>query len=626
MKRIFCWLSAIVILSCQTAWADDSGDARAEYIRSHYAKYEYRVPMRDGKTLFTSVYIPYDHSRKYPILMQRTPYRVAPYGAGKYKTQIGPTEAFEKEGFIFVFQDVRGKFMSEGQFVNMRPQDAEERGGDAVDDATDTYDTIEWLVNNLPYNNGKVGMLGTSYPGYYSTVGVLSGHPALKAVSPQAPIANWFFDDFHRNGAFVLPMAFKFFDFFDQPRDELYTNWPQGVQLKTPDGYRFYKELGPLSTVNDKYFHRTRPFWNDLTEHPNYDEYWQSRNVLSQIEDIDTQVLIVGGWFDTEDLYGPLKTYQAMQKAEDDGNVRIVMGPWTHGGWHRTDGTHVGDATFGFSTSKWFQNNIELPFFLHYLKGAPEPKIAEATVFETGADRWRQFSTWPPKNVRDTTWYLHQGEGLDQQPSSADQQPIEFVSDPNKPVPYTKEVLTGWAKNYMGEDQRFAASRPDVLVFESKPMEQDLTVAGEITADLWVATNRTAADWVVKVIDVEPGFDEQSQSINPDGDQQTLVRWGVIRGRFRDSFSDPKPFTPNKPTQVKLVLNDILHTFQKGHRLMVQVQSSFFPFIDRNPQTYVDNIFAAKPEDFVKATHKVFVSGDHQSRIIVPELPGQQRP
>lgn len=617
MKAITYRLAMILVLFISTSSfaADDKSDPRAEYIRANYTKFEYQIPMRDGVKLFTSVYIPNDHSQRYPMMFQRTPYRVAPYGASKYKTRLGPSESFEKEGFIFVFQDVRGKFMSEGEFVNMRPQDAYKRGKSATDDATDTYDTIDWLVNNIDNNNGKVGMWGTSYPGYYTSVGAINSHPALKAISPQAPIADWFFDDFHRNGAFVTPMAFIFFDTFDKQRDGQFAYWPKGMDQVTPDGYQFFKDLGPLSNVNKNYFNGERPFWNEVIAHPNYDEYWQSRDVLQHLSNTKPATLVVGGWYDTEDLYGPLYTYQTMSHENEKSHIKLVMGPWSHGQWNSTKGgASLGEASFGFDTSKWFQKEVLLPFFKQHLKGEGDAKLATATMFETGSNRWRTFDSWPPKAGQSHTLFFANNEKLASQNTASGAS--EYISDPNKPVPHSAKVSRGWDKPYMVEDQRFAARRPDVLVFETEVLKEDLTIAGAIDLDLWFSTNKTAADIVVKLVDVFPGKDDNTNSVDrATGNRHELVRWSVIRGRFRESMSEPIPFVANQPTPVKFDLYDVLHTFKRGHKLQIQIQSSMFPFIDINPQNYVENIFEAKQQDFVKAMHTIYHSAQYPSAI-----------
>lgn len=611
-----CMALSLLAAPVASSYAAKKENPRAEYIRANYTKYEYQIPMRDGTKLFTVVYSPKDRSKTYPMIMQRTPYTVGPYGSDKYKTRLGPDAMFEKEGFIFVFQDVRGKFMSEGEYVNMRPQDAYKRGKKAVDDATDTYDSIDWLVKNVDNNNGKVGMHGTSYPGYYTSVAAINSHKALKAISPQAPIADWFFDDFHRNGAFVVPMAFLFFDTFDKQREKPHAHWPEGMKRETTDGYDFFLKLGPLSNVNKKYFHGKRPFWNELTEHPNYDEYWQARNILPHLNKVKPATLVVGGWYDTEDLYGPLETYQSMSKNNKKDNVKMIMGPWYHGQWNRGKGNKLGEADFGFDTSKWFQKSVLLPFFNHHLKGKKDPNLAKATMFETGANRFRHFDAWPPKNAEKETLFLDEKQVLVASKPKHSESASDWVSDPNKPVPHSAKISRGWDKPYMVEDQRFAARRSDVLVFETPVMEQDKTIAGAIDLNLWFSTSQSSADIVVKLVDVFPSINENTDKVDRErANRHELVRWGVIRGRFRDSMSDPKPFVPNKPTKVSFELYDVLHTIKRGHKLQIQIQSSMFPFIDRNPQHYVDNIFNAKEVDFVKATHKIYHSAKYPSSI-----------
>ena len=610
LMLLLCFLSS----SFYTIAQENKVAPRAEYIRANYQKFEYKIPMRDGVKLFTSVYIPNKTNESFPILMSRTPYRVAPYGSDKYKTSLGPSESFEKEGFIFVFQDVRGKFMSEGEFVNMRPQDAYKRGKKATDDATDTYDTIEWLVENIDQNNGNVGMWGTSYPGYYTSVAAINSHPALKAISPQAPIADWFFDDFHRNGAFVTPMAFLFFDTFDKQVDGLQTTWPDKMKSVTPDGYEFFRNLGPLSNVNKNYFNGTRPFWNELIEHPNYDDYWQARNLLPHLTKVKPATLVVGGWYDTEDLYGPLSTYKTMSKNNKKDHIKMVIGPWSHGQWNRGKGDTLGEANFGFDTSKWFQKEVLLPFFNQHLKDQKTTDIATATMFETGSNRWRNFDTWPPKNTTTNELFFAENETL-----TADKNTngfSEYISDPNKPVPHSANISRGWDKPYMVEDQRFSARRPDVLVFETPAMTEDMTIAGALDLNLWFSTSQSSADIVVKLVDVFPGIDTNTGKVDAKtGNRHELVRWGIIRGRFRDSMETPKPFVSNQPTPVSFELYDVLHTIKRGHKLQIQIQSSMFPFIDLNPQKYVDNIFEAKEEDFMKATHKIYHNAQQPSSI-----------
>ena len=625
---------------------DDESDATAEHVRSHYVKREVRIPMRDGVKLFTSIYEPVDRTRRWPILINRTPYSVRPYGADDYKRRLGPTDAYAEEGFIFVYQDVRGKYMSEGEFVNMRPQLAVKDGPRDVDESTDTYDTIAWLVGNLENHNGKVGLWGISYPGFYASAGAIDSHPALAAVSPQAPIADWFLgDDMHHHGAFILPLTFNFFAAFGQPRPEPTTGEDiVYLDLGTTDGYRWFLDLGPLANADEKYLEGDVAFWNEVVAHPNYDEFWQSRNLLPHLKGVGAAVLTVGGWYDSEDLYGPLYTYRSIEDKNPGIWNSLVMGPWPHGGWTRGDGRSLGDADFGFATGAWYVDNVELPFFRHFLKDGPKPDLPEALMFETGADRWRRFDAWPPRRLEQAKLHLHAAGGLSFEPpaagdpastggdtAAADAPPAHdaYVSDPAKPVPYTQRPVVRWSPNYMTEDQRFAAQRPDVLVYQTEPLAEDLTLAGPIVADLWVSTSGGDSDWIVKVIDVEPsdeprwkrwadrprGADEDDQR-----DAQLLVRAEVFRGRFRNSYEVPEPFTPNEPTKVSFELRDVLHTFQRGHRVMVHIQSTWFPLVDRNPGTWVDNIFEATEADFVPVTNRVYRTPEMPSGVKVGVL------
>lgn len=607
-----------------TASAKNTQNERADFIRSHYSKYEVRIPMRDGVKLFTSLYKPIDASpnKKYPLLMLRTPYGVDPYGPDKYREKL-MSEPLEREGFIFVWQDVRGRNASEGDYVNMRPH-LDKKGPKDIDESTDTYDSIEWLVKHIPECNGKAGLAGTSYPGFYASAGAIDSHPALVATSPQAPIADWFIgDDMHRNGAFSLQLSFGFFAGFDAPRPKpVYGAEWKPFDMGTPDAYQFFLHAGPLAESEKTHFKGDRPFWRDIVTHPNYDDFWKSRNLLPHLQNIKAATLVVGGLFDAEDLYGPLQTYKAIEKQNPKTQNSLIMGPWRHGGWHRTQGDKLGAMNFGFETSRVFQE-MELAFFKHHLKDGPDPNLAEAVIFETGANRFRRFDTWPPKTLKSTKLYLHpDGKLAFDAPNEATTD--EFLSDPAKPVPYSALMQPRYTADYMAEDQRFAASRPDVLVYRGPVLEQDTTLAGPLTADLWVSTTGTDADWIVKLIDEHPGKsgdDDEEDKEHPRGSEHVLVRGEPIRGRFRDGFETPKAFVPNEPARVKFVLNDVLHTFKRGHRIMIQVQSSWFPVIDRNPQTFVPNIFEAKDSDYVKATHRVHRGKDMPSSVEVGILP-----
>jgi uncharacterized protein len=581
-------------------------------VRDHYAKREVKIPMRDGTKLFTAIYTPRDSTRTFPILMSRTPYSVSPYGEEAYSSQLGPASVFQQEGFIFVFQDVRGRMMSEGEFINMRPQRAV--SGAAVDESTDTYDTIEWLLQHAERNNGKVGMWGISYPGFYAAVGMLSGHPALKAVSPQAPITDWFQgDDFHRNGALWLPHAFNFMTSFGKPRPGPTKDWSPGLDHGTSDGYEWFLRLG--TTAATRRYTQDIPFWNEMLDHPTYDAFWQARNLRPQIKDVKPAVLTVGGWFDAENLYGALQVFRTVEGQSPATDNRLVMGPWFHGGWERSKGDHLGPVQFGADTSDWFQIEVLFPFFMHHLKGAKVPELAKATVFETGVNRWHQLKAWPPKGTTNATFYFQASGRLSLAPPSPEGGADSFDSDPAKPVPFIENVAIGMTREYMTADQRFAGRRPDVLVYQTEPLAEDLTCAGPLRPELFAATTGTDADWVVKLIDVYPDsfrnadFKEDGASwervSNPMGGYQQLVRGEVMRGKFRDSLEKPAPFTPGQPTHVAWAMNDIFHTFRKGHRVMVQLQSTWFPLMDRNPQVFM-NINEAKAEDYKKATHTVF--------------------
>lgn len=602
---------------------DMPDEARAEYIRANYSKFEYRIPMRDGTKLFTCAYIPNELGDKtWPLLLVRTPYSVGPYGLDQYKDKLGPSAEFEKEKFIFVFQDVRGRYMSEGEFVDMRPQNAG-NGPKDIDESTDTYDTIEWLVKNVPRNNGKAGLWGISYPGFYAAMGTIDAHPALKAVSPQAPIADWFWDDMHRHGAFNLNLSFNFFSGFGQKRPEPTTEDAEGFEWETEDSYQFFLDLGPVRNVEEKYFKGEIPFWTEIAAHPNYDEFWQARNVLPHLKKIKPATMIVGGLFDMEDLYGPMKIYREIEKNNPGAYNVLVFGPWRHGGWMRTEGDQLGTADFGFKTSQFYQQEVDLEFFKHFLKGGPKPDLPEALVFETGANRWRTFEAWPPKEKKAQKLYFHEGGRLSFEPPTTTGED-SYPSDPAKPVPYTTKITHRWNPEYMTEDQRFAAWRPDVLVYQSEVLEEDVTLVGPLRADLWVKITGDDADFVVKLVDIHPGRHPEAED-DPDkaelGGKHMLVRGEVIRGRFRDSYSQPKPFKPGEPTRVAFELQDVLHTFKRGHRIAIQVQSTWFPLIDRNPQKWVDNIFEAKAEDFIKATHTVIHSPEKPSGVEVGVLP-----
>ncbi|CAH0336192.1 Cocaine esterase [Flavobacterium sp. CECT 9288] len=585
-------------------------DSKPNYVAENYTKKEVHIKMRDGAELFTSIYAPKDTSKKYPIIMQRTPYNSGPYGADKMKRSISPSETMMKEGYIVVYQDVRGRFMSDGLYDNMRGYVPNKKSKTDIDEASDTYDTIDWLVKNVPNNNGNVGTWGISYPGFYATYSLLSNHPALKAVSPQACIADFFFDDFHHNGAYLLSYWKVTPLFGPQKKARTTEPWYTFTNTGTNDDYQFFLDAGPLSNL-DKYYGADNEFWQQLKDHSSYDDFWQKRGILQHLNNIKPAVMTVGGWFDAEDLYGPLNTYSTIEKSSKNYNT-IVMGPWSHGDWARNSAKQViGNINFGDSISGFYQKNIEANFFRHFLKnnGKGENTLPEAYVFDSGKKEWKTYDAWPPKNTEKKAFFM-QDNKLSQM-AKKNFAFEEFISDPKKPVPYSEDVkqqgLT--PRKYMTDDQRFAARRPDVLVFETEILTDDTTLAGDILAQLQVATTGTDADWVVKVIDVFPNEEPETKEIAPHlkmSNYHMMVRSEVMRGRFRNSFSKPEPFVANEKTAVNVKLQDVFHTFKKGHKIQVQVQSTWFPLIDLNPQTFVENIFYAKPEDFQKQTHKVF--------------------
>lgn len=612
---VFGWLLFAALLPAQQAPLAD-----------RYEKKEFQIPMRDGTRLFTAVFLPRDKSRNYPFMINRTCYSCNPYGEEMYPGRIGPSRAMEDEGYIFVRQDVRGRWMSEGTFDNMRPHVP---GDEAIDESSDTWDTIDWLVKNIANNNGKAGMWGISYPGFYSAAALPEHHPALVAVSPQAPISDFFFDDFHHQGAYLLSYFMATPTFGYQHPGPTKEKWYPEVNPSSRDGWQFYMDLGPLKNA-DKYFGKDNFFWQEIVEHPNYDEFWQKRSVLPHLKNVSANVLVVGGLFDAEDLYGPLNIYRELEKNNPQMHNTIVMGPWGHGDWSRGSSfQRVGYMPFDTETAVQFQNEIEAPFFRHFLKGeGPRPNY-EARFYDTGLRRWSTFEQWPPAQAQVRKLYFDAGRKLVDQPASQQEGFDEFISDPANPVPYRdrKDIrLQFTPREYMTDDQRFAATRPDVLVFETPVLTDPVTLAGNLSANLFVSTDQSDADWIVKLIDVFPE-DHPQLTGTPDGinlaGYQFMVRSEVLRGRFRNSYSQPEPFKPGEVTTVKVPLQDVHHTFKPGHRIMIQVQSSWFPLIDRNPQKYVENIYKATAEDFVSATHRVHRSTAAPSHIEVLVVPSK---
>ena len=597
-----------------------------DYVRVNYTKHEFYIPMRDGVRLFTQVYAPKDAAQKYAFLLNRTPYSISPYGADRYMNADGTWLNFFKEGYILVRQDVRGRWMSEGVFEHVRPHKAVKSGTNDIDEATDTYDTIEWLVKNIPGNNGRAGMWGISYPGFYAAAGMIDAHPALKAVSPQAPVADWFTsDDWHHHGAFLLAHAFGWFSgagcVFTKPT----TVSPCApFDRVTNDGYEFYMRLGPVRNANEKYFKHSMPFWDEMMKRDFKDDWWKARNIRPHLKNIKPAVMTVGGWFDAENLFGALEVYRATEKLSPGATNLLVMGPWVHGGWGGGKGDVLGDARFDANTAEFYREKIELAFFNHFLKDKGAMELPEAYVFETGANKWRQFDAWPPRGVTQKSLYLRADGKLSFDPPAevADATYDEYVSDPKKPVPLTPGIASGMAVRYMVDDQRHAARRPDVLTYVSDVLEEDLTVAGPIWPSLHVSTTGTDQDFIVKLIDVYPDRfpDAQGSTNNTLGGYQQLVRGEVMRGKFRNSLEKPEPFAPGKPTKVEFEVYDTFHTFRRGHRLMIQVHSTWFPFVDLNPGRFM-NIYEATEADFTKTTQRVYRSRSMPSAVRVGVLP-----
>ena len=622
-------LLAIFILSTQILRGQNAASDSA-FVRDNYSKREVLVKMRDGISLFTSIYTPKDKSKKYPILLKRTPYTIAPYGDSAF-VQAFQNHVLMRELNIFAFQDVRGKWLSEGNFVDIRPVISDRKTNQDIDESTDLYDTAEWLVKNAEGNNGRVGVYGISYPGFYATNALVKSHPSVKAVSPQAPVTDWFIgDDFHHNGALMLMDGFSFYVNFGRPRPKPITKMDSYVDTKIVDNYDFYLKMGALPNYKKQWMGDSIQFWNDLMSHPNYDDFWKKRNIRTHLKGQTTASLVVGGLFDAEDCFGAWRTYQAIEQQNTPSvSNRIVMGPWFHGAWGgRSTGEFLGNVNFNSKTSAYFQKEIEAKFFNFYLKDEGTiTDLADASVFETGSNKWTTYNVWPPKESQVNNLYLHQnGNANFVAPSISSMgrgdNPNfeEWTSDPAHPVPYTEDVHSNRTREYMTDDQRFAARRPDVLTFQTDILTEDMTVTGPIDANLFFSTTGTDADLVVKIIDVFPQDAPQWEGSKvPQAGYQMLVRGEILRGKFRNSFEKPEPFTPNEVTKVKYQLPDIAHNFKKGHRLMVQIQSSWFPLVDRNPQQFL-NIYEAKDSDFKKANHRIYFNANAASFIALPVL------
>ena len=594
------------------------------YIRNNYIKIEKQIPMRDGARLFTIIYVPKDESKKYPIMFDRTPYSAGPYGEGNYKMTLGPSMLFAREGYIFVYQDVRGRYMSEGQFVATRPYIPNKKNKTQVDESSDSYDTIDWLIKNISSNNGKVGTWGISAPGFYTTMTTIDAHPALKAASPQAPVTDWFMgDDRHHNGAFFLMGTFSFLSYYGASRPEPTPNHASSFMgYGTPDAYEFYKNVGPIKNLDERYFKGKNAIWNEMMDNETYNSFWQARTPVPHLKNIKPAVMTVGGWFDQEDPYGPLKTFGGIEKNNPKSPNYLVMGPWTHGSWTRGNNDALGNIRFYSETGPFYRENVELTFFNHYLKGTADPELAKATIFETGSNQWKKYTAWPPAAAKEKNLYFHPNGKLSfDAPATTGNGYDEFISDPDKPVPYTSEIRIDRGSDYMYEDQRFAARRPDVLVYQTEVLQDDVLISGNLLADLFVSTTGTDADFVVKLIDVYPPDAPNDSPVKGTkmGGFQLMVRGEVMRAKFRKSFSAPEAMVPGQVTEVKFDMQDAAHCFKKGHKIMVQVQSSWFPLVDRNPQKFV-NIYKATETDFQKATHRVYFNSGQASHVKVSVL------
>lgn len=597
--------------------------------REHYTKYEYRVPVRDGRKLFTAVYVPKDQSRRYPFLMVRTPYGCGPYGVDRSGVQrLAPSEDFLKAGYIFVCQDVRGRHQSDGEFIEMTPHKPVKKAPADVDESSDTHDSVQWLLDRVPGHNGRVGLWGISYPGFYTAASIIDSHPAIKAASPQAPIADLFMgDDSYHGGAFMLAANFGFYTGFKPQQTPVLPprQWPQ-FDWGTLDGYEFYLQHGNLDALSARLAKDggANPYFDTQLAHDRYDGFWQQRAITPHLKNIRAAVLTVGGWFDAEDLAGPLAIHRAIAKQSPATDNRLVMGPWVHGGWVGAPGRQLGRVQFHQPTSEQFQQDVLLPFFEQHLRAdgeakAPKLPLAKATVFETGTNVWRRYDAWPPKEAQPRTLYFAPGGRLSFTPPAAAQPEFDsWVSDPNRPVPFVGHTTLGVPQDYMVGDQRFAATRPDVLTFRSDVLEEDVVIAGPIVARLFASTSGTDADWVVKLIDVyppeleeeaankrKPRSEDAEPGESPLGGTQQLVRGDPLRGRFRHGFEQPEAMVPGRVEELRVALQDVNHSFRRGHRIMVQLQSSWFPLIDRNPQTFVP-IRSARPEDFQPATQKLY--------------------
>lgn len=615
----------LLIACCISSFLAQSQENSSNFVTENYNKTDTTIRMRDGVKLYTVIYAPKDESKKYPILMERTPYSVSPYGENNYAKKLGPNNELMHEKYIFVYQDVRGRYMSEGHNLEVTPYIVDKKSKSDVDESSDTYDTVDWLLKNIKNNNGRVGLYGISYPGFYATASLPAAHPAIKAVSPQAPVTDEFIgDDANHNGAFFLLDNFDFMNYFGKERNGPTENYGSSMfDANTNDVYHFFLHVEPLSkTQSPQYFNHRSYIWNEYLAHDTYDNYWQKRNIRPYLSNISIPTLVVGGWFDAEDLFGSLHTYEAIEYQSPENKNYLVMGPWTHGAWSRNEWEHFGTYDFGMNVNEYFQDSLQTKFFNYFLKDKGNFDASEATVYETGSNRWRHFNQWPPANSVEEDLYFAANKSLSGEKESSPKDFDRYVSDPANPVPYTGVVAGKRNNGYMVEDQRFAVNRNDVLAYESPVLKKDITIAGKISADLFVSLSTTDADFVVKLIDVVPPAEIKETHAKNDavsGDFQQMVRAEIMRGKFRNSYEKPQPFIPGKISEVKINLNDVCHTFKKGHRIMVQVQSSWFPLVDINPQKFL-RIPDATEKDFQKSLIHIYHDEEHPSKITISVL------
>lgn len=612
--------SIMMLLALQEILSADGADRH--YVESNYRKKEAMVPMRDGTRLYTAVYEPADDSVARPVLMVRTPYSCSPYGEGISSSLYGEMRYFAEAGYVIVFQNVRGRYMSEGDYVNVRPF-IENKTGTQTDEASDTYDTVEWILENTS-NNGSVGVYGVSYPGFYATMAALSGHPAIKAVSPQAPVLDWYMgDDAHHNGVFMLLDTYSFGGSFYRDYDNPCSKLPPVPKRIKGDSYSYFLDLYTMdritASLGDSLY-----FWNMIMEHPDYDDFWKEMNPGKHLRDIAPAVMVVGGTFDTDDCYGALNTYKIIKDQSPDTDLYFVYGPWYHGGWHDSSYSHLGDIWFGEGISEYFMKNIEYPFFRYYLEGKGECPPA-VSVFPSGGDgKWRCYPEWPATDTGFSEMYLSSGGFLSEERPSDAVSWSSYLSDPRSPVPYTDSLVAGRFKQHMTGDQRFASSRKDVLSFTGSPLADTLKVEGPLKVKIYFSSEGEDADIVVKLIDVYP--DSRACAGNVISGQgrrrmegyQMLVRGDVFRARYRKGFENPTPLVPGAVDSIEFVMNDVAHWFLPGHRVMVQVQSSCFPLYDINPQSYISNIYRSEDNDFVRSEIKIYHQNDYPSGICIP--------